>query len=214
MNKKVKNLEGHALRGRVLKKSLGNDWTGRIAFVGVHGTGRNTLCERFGRLSDGDIKRCERRAYRELIIDHSKVRTHYATQGKTCLAMDVIFFPEDGVERDYSKIVENLKCIVLMIDLNEDETHLVDLMNLMEKLADSCEYLPPCILVGNKKDICIAEDCSYVGDYKVRNYYKKGEKIAYEIGAERYFECSAKKGLFCFPLALYVLENFIQNPKP
>ncbi|GFS49687.1 hypothetical protein TNIN_208931 [Trichonephila inaurata madagascariensis] len=213
MARRLKNLEGHTLRGRLLKRSLGKDWTGQIAFVGVYGVGRNTLCERFGRLSEGDIKRRERRAYRELIIDHSKVRTKYANQGKTCLTMHVIF-PQDGVERDYNKIAEKLNGIVLMIDLNEDETELVFAKQLLAKLMTSCEDQPPCILVGNKKDICIAVDRSYEGNYRVRNYYKGGEEMASSIGAERYFECSAKKGLFCFPLAVYVLENFIQNPEP
>ncbi|GFQ99313.1 hypothetical protein TNCT_529651 [Trichonephila clavata] len=127
--------------------------------------------------------------------------------------MDVIYFPEDGVQRDYKEIVKYLDGIVLMIDITEDEAGLLDVTSLLAKLMKSSgKKRPPYILVGNKKDVCIAEDRSLEGGYKVKNYYEDGDNIVNKIGAKRYFECSAKRNLYCLPLALYVLQNFIQKP--
>ncbi|GFX20119.1 hypothetical protein TNCV_1436791 [Trichonephila clavipes] len=208
MRKRFKVFDGNILRNYALRKSFTN-WVGHVGFVGARGTGRNTLCERFGQLEGGDIKRCERKALRELIIDHSQENAPVASQGnrKTLLFMHVIFFLEDGVERCYLSIVSKLKVVVFMFDVTKVDSLEYARTCWKEFKSHLGASMPPCIFVGNKMDKRVDTNRHHI-------YTDFGRHVAYDLGAKSYFECSAKRCQSCLPLAEYVMKEFIHITDP
>ncbi|GFQ85485.1 hypothetical protein TNCT_4291 [Trichonephila clavata] len=198
---------GHLLRNYVMVKTFSN-YVGRVGFVGVRDTGRNTLCERFGRLDEEVIKQFERKAYRELIIDHSQPGAPLARGDmpirKTTLQMDVIF-SKDGPRTCQEITFKYLKAIVFMFDVTKLDTLLYAMSCVREIKEAGGKDAPPYIFVGNKVDKRVDTNRNHI-------YHQFGKRWAIESGAERYFECSGKRGLECFDLLEYILKKFIHNP--
>ncbi|GFY63168.1 hypothetical protein TNIN_347971 [Trichonephila inaurata madagascariensis] len=197
--------DGNFLHHHLMIKSLKNS-VGHVGFIGIRGSGRNTLCERFGQLGGGDIQQCERKAFRSLIIDHSQESAPLASLGnrKTLLFMHVIFFSDDGVDRDYVPILQKLKGMIFMFDV----TKVNSLEYARECLQDFKNRvdmkMPPYIFVGNKVDKRDDKNRHHI-------YYDFGRHLAHDLGARNTLNVLQKDATSVF-LWLSMLYKNLLNP--
>ncbi|GFR11312.1 hypothetical protein TNCT_6671 [Trichonephila clavata] len=194
----------YSLRSHVLNKNILQSF-GAIGIVGVSGTGRNTLSERFGRLDQGRIteklKRCHCRNW---YIDHSKIRIE-GKIGTTLLRVHLFFFKRKYKWTYYKNLLKAVNVIVFVFDLSRRRSTLIDAGGFLREMKEETEdeIMPPYIFVGNKKDKRISKNSAYVIHEKART------KALGKYEALQYFECSAKLSLGCFALARDIMINYI-----
>ncbi|GFU20344.1 hypothetical protein TNCV_1796111 [Trichonephila clavipes] len=190
-----------SLRSRVISKSV-EQHSGSIGIVGTEQTGKNTFCERFKHLDKGVMEEEVRKlACRHLYIDHSKIRVPGKT-GRTLLRMHIYFVMKEFLY--YERLTRDVKGLVFLFDLSRRKSTLqlagLSLRQLKIEMAE--DIMPPYIFVGNKKDKRLSRDGKYERNEKAR------KKVLEKYRAMEYFECSAKVGIGCFPIAQYIIQNY------
>ncbi|GFS54403.1 hypothetical protein TNCV_4808941 [Trichonephila clavipes] len=182
------------LRPFLIEKVIEPTYVSHIGVVGAHGIGKNTLCERFGRLSDRLMGEVEPRAYREWRIDLSE-RSSVGNRGTVLLCLHIISFGEDV------EILRKLNGIIFMFDVTEPNT-LHETIVLVDGFVS--DYYgrdrPPSVLVGNKMDQrTIPPTPTHVTT-------QEGELASLGIHANAYFDCSAKCNVSCDTILDYLLR--------
>ncbi|GFR11310.1 hypothetical protein TNCT_6661 [Trichonephila clavata] len=196
----------YSLRSHVMNKNI-EDLSSDIGVIGGSRTGRNTLCERFGRLDQGRIteklKRCHCRYW---CIDHSKIRIE-GKIGTTLLRVHLFFFKSKDRPPYYEDLLKKLNVIIFLFDLNRRKSTLAHAGRFLKSIKSDRvkreEIMPPYIFVGNKKDKRLSKNSAYVFHEKART------KALGKYEALQYFECSAKLSLGCFALARDIMINYI-----
>ncbi|GFS54427.1 hypothetical protein TNCV_4809081 [Trichonephila clavipes] len=184
----------------LIERPIVQYYVGHIGVMGAHGVGKNTLCERFGRMCEGRIEAVEHKAYRKWRIDLYK-RPLVGKIGTVLLCLHILFFREDAKKRHYKKILPKLNGIIFMFDITEPNT----LHETIELVADFVsDYYgsdrPPLVLVGNKMDQRTLQPTP--------SHFppEQGEIASLRINANAYFDCSAKCNAFCGVLLDYLLR--------
>ncbi|GFY16772.1 hypothetical protein TNCV_4337731 [Trichonephila clavipes] len=190
-----------SLRSRVISKSV-EQHSGSIGIVGTEQTGKNTFCERFKHLDKGVMEEEVRKlACRHLYIDHSKIRVPGKT-GRTLLRMHIYFVMKEFLY--YERLTRDVKGLVFLFDLSRRKSTLqlagLSLRQLKIEMAE--DIMPPYILWETKR-INASLEMENMKEMK-----KRGKKVLDKYRAMEYFECSAKVGIGCFPIAQYIIQNY------
>ncbi|GFS63184.1 hypothetical protein TNIN_155061 [Trichonephila inaurata madagascariensis] len=122
--------------------------------------------------------------------------------GTTLLRLHIYFVIQERLY--YERLTRDVKGLVFLFDLSRRKSTLKEASLYLKQLEIEMEedIMPPYIFVGNKKDKRLSKNRKYEKN-------EKAEKKALEnYQASEYFECSAKVGIGCFPLAQYIIQNY------
>ncbi|GFR11843.1 hypothetical protein TNCT_722871 [Trichonephila clavata] len=204
MSSKAERFPRNTLRPFLVEKVREPDYVGHIGVVGPHDVGKNTLCERFGRMS-GLMGEVEKKTDREWILDLS-TRPCLGKRGTMLLYLHIIPFRKGAEKRNYVEILRKLNGIIFMFDITEQST-LHETVGLVADVVFDFygSNRPPSILVGNKMDARTpSPSCVLPED---------GDAASIGIHANSYFECSARGNLSCDLVLDYVLRMIIEDWK-